>query len=431
MRRPSRPCGRLLPAALVLALLGSALAACRDDAGSAPAPTSEQGVASGAAPDVLRGLERALARRTEAVRRGDAQAFGAGLAHGRPDFVRDQRTWFANLTQLPLAELGYSLDRGTLVRHGDDYWVVVERSMQLDGYDARPVITPDRFRFTPGRRPGRYLIASTTDPAWERSHHVQAQPWDTGPVEVRTGAGVLGVFDEASVGFARAVVSSTEDAIGTVAAAVPYTWSRTVVVYAPSDTDFLTSLEDVPGDDPASLDAVAFPVASGGTVAATRVVLNPRMLGRDATERDRLVRHEVTHVAIGQHDDRAPVWLSEGIAERVSVQPMPPQERRVPEAAVEQAQAGVEDLPDDATFNDADSGVHYAVAWWACEYVADAFGEQTLWDLLDEMNRPGADPDAILRELLGLTSQDLAVKAGRMIEATFAPPETGARRDRS
>lgn len=429
MRRPHRPSGRLLSAVLVLVVLGGTLSACRDDVGSAPppAPTAD------AAPDVLHGLERALARRAEAVRRGDAQAFESGLAPGRPAFLREQRSWFGNVAQLPLARFGYALDRSTLVRDGSDYSVVVERSMQLDGYDDRPVTTPDRFRFTPGRRPGRYLLASTTDPAWERAHHVQAQPWDTGPVQVREGYGVLGIFDEGSVGFARAIVSSTEAAIGSVAAAVPYPWPHSVVVYAPSDTAFLTSLEGVPGDDPASLDAVAFTVASapGGPVAATRVVLNPRMLGRGAPERDRLIRHEVTHVAVGRHDDRAPVWLSEGIAELVSVQPMAPQDRLVPEAAVEQARrAGVEDLPEDATFNDADSGVHYAVAWWACQYVADAFGNRSLWDLLDAMNEPGADPDRILEERLGLTSQDLAEKAGRMIEATFAA-EDGGRRHRS
>jgi hypothetical protein len=244
---------------------------------------------------------------------------------------------------------------------------------------------------------------------------------------------VLGIFDEGSVGSARAIVSSTEDAIGSVAAAVPYSWPRSVVVYAPSDTAFLTSLEGVPGDDPASLDAVAFTVAAapGGPVAATRVVLNPRMLGRGTAERDRLIRHEVTHVAVGQHDDRAPVWLSEGIAELVSVQPMAPQDRLVPEAAVRQARAGVEDLPEDATFNDADSGVHYAVAWWACQYVSDAFGDRTLWDLLDAMDQPGADDDRILEERLGLTSQDLAEKAGRMIEATFGPDQKRGRRHRS
>lgn len=428
MGRPHRTPGRLLPVVLVLVVLGGSLSACRDDAESAPPPAP-----AGAAPDVLPGLERALARRAQAVRRGDAQAFVSGLARGRPAFLHEQRTWFGNVAQLPLARFGYTLDRSTLVRDGSDYSVVVSRTLQLDGYDDRPVTTPDRFRFTPGRRPGRFLLASASDPAWERTHHVQAQPWDAGPVQVREGYGVLGIFDEGSVGSARAIVSSTEAAIGSVSAAVPYAWPHSVVVYAPSDTAFLTSLEGVPGDDPASLDAVAYSVASapGGPAAATRVVLNPRLLGRRTAERDRLIRHEVTHVAVGRHDDRAPVWLSEGIAELVSVQPMAPEDRLVPEAAVEQARAGVEDLPADATFNDGDSGVHYAVAWWACQYVRDAFGDRSLWDLLDAMDAPHADPDRILEERLGLTSQDLAEKAGRMIEATFAPAESGGRRQRS
>jgi hypothetical protein len=430
MRRPRRHPGRLLSGVLVLAVLGGTLSACTgDDAASAPAPADS----ARASTDVLRTLQRMLDRRARALRHGDARGFEAGLARRRPAFVRSQRTWFTNMSQLPMARFGYTLDAGTLVREGAGYSVVVERTLQLDGYDDRPVTTPDRFRFTPGRRAGEYLLTSTTDPAWERTHHVQAQPWDTGPVVVREGYGVLGIFDRGSVGSARAVVSSTEDAIGAVAAAVPYSWPHSVVIYAPSDTGFLSTLEDVPGDDPASLDAVAYPVSSepGGRVAATRVVLNPRMLGRSGVERDRLIRHEVTHVAIGPHDDRAPVWLSEGIAELVSVEPMAPEDRAVPEAAVEQARTGVEDLPDDATFNDSDSGVHYAVAWWACQYVTDAFGDRALWGLLDAMDEPGADPDRILEERLGLSSQDLAEKAGRMIEATFASPQTGSRRQRS
>ena len=418
MRRPRRATGRLLPVVLALVSLAAALTSCRDD----PEPPTAPSAAAPAATDVVHDLQRLLERRAAAVRRADLGAFESGLAR-RPAFLHHQRTWFDNVAQLPLARFGYSLDPGSLVRHGEDYWVVVERTIQLDGYDPRPVTTPDRFLFTPGGRPGRYLLASTSDPAWERAHHVQPQPWDSGPVEVREGSGVLGIFDEGSVGHARAVLSSAEEAIGAVAAAVPYSWPRSVVVYAPSDTAFLTSLEDVPGDDPASLDAVAFPVRTTptGPVAATRVVLNPRMLDHSAAERDRLVRHEVTHVAIGAHDDRAPVWLSEGLAEYVSVRPLAPQDRTINPAAVVAARNGITAMPDDATFNDGDPAVHYATAWWSCEYVAKAFGEATLWDLLDAMDQPGADPDRVLHGRLGLTSQQLAEKAGRMIEATFAP----------
>jgi hypothetical protein len=191
-----------------------------------------------------------------------------------------------------------------------------------------------------------------------------------------------------------------------------------VVVYALSDPAFLDSLEDVPGDDPGDLDAVAFPVGE-----STRFVLNPTIVDRPGRERDRLVRHELTHVAIGTHDDRVPVWLAEGLAEYVSVRPLAPEDRRIPEAAVTAAEAGVADLPDDATFNDDDSDAHYGLAWWAVEYVAEAYGDDAPWQLLDAMAEPGADPTVVLRDQFGTSTRELARQADRLILALYDPGE--------
>ena len=296
--------------------------------------------------------------------------------------------------------------------------------MQLDGYDDRPVTSPDRFLFTRGKKPGRFLLASVTDRTWERRNHVRPQPWDSGPVEVRRGDGVLGIFDAGSVGFADGIVSSVEAGIGAVSAEVPYDWSRSVVVYALSDERFLARIDDLPGGDPQSLDGVAFPVPAspgGGPLASTRFVLNPRMLDRPGPERDRLLRHEITHVAVAGHDDRVPVWLSEGVAEYVSVRPLAPQDRLISPAAVDAAKGGFYTMPDDDSFNYGESSVHYAKAWWACEYLADTYGEGTLWALMDAMNRPGADPDRVLRHQVGIDTHALAHQAGRLIVDTFAP----------
>ena len=189
---------RLLAAALLVAGLAGSVAACSDDSSGDPgAGTSAQAPA-----DVVRGLTRALHRRAAAVRTGNAHAFEAGLARADPAFAHDQHTYFDNLAQLPLARFDYSLDPGSLVRDGGDYWVVVDLRMQLDGYDERPVTSPDRFLFTRGKKPGRFLLASVTDRTWERHNRVRPQPWDSGPVEVRRGDGVLGIFDAGSVGFA-------------------------------------------------------------------------------------------------------------------------------------------------------------------------------------------------------------------------------------
>jgi hypothetical protein len=219
-------------------------------------------------------------------------------------------------------------------------------------------------------------------------------------------------------------MDSIEQGIDDVSAAVPYGWPRSVVVYAMSDIDFLATLDDLPGGDPEHVDGVAFPVMAGGRndeVVATRFALHPSMLTRPGPERDRLVRHELTHVALGERDDQAPAWLSEGIAEWVSVQPLAPELRRLPEEALAAAEAGVRRLPADGTFNNGDSAAHYGLSWWACEYLVASFGEDSLWRLLEELDDPHADTDAVLESLIGVTGRMLVRRAATMMIDEYDP----------
>ena len=242
-----------------------------------------------------------------------------------------------------------------------------------------------------------------TDLQWEVENQVQPQPWDDGEVVVTRGLGVLGIFDEGSVRASGKLLASVERGIADVAGVVPSSWSQSVVVYALSNTAFLATLPGLPGGDPTGVDGVAFPVfAVAGrrrrrTWCRTRFVLHPRMLDEAGRARDRLVRHELTHVAIGADDDRAPVWLSEGLAEYVSVQSLPPEKRTISEAAIEAARAGVTEMPPDDSFNDAGTpgraSANYGIAWFACEYLAASFGEVTLWQLLAVLNEPDVDVD--------------------------------------
>ena len=280
LRAPGAPAllPSLLLALLLVPLTGAGLTACTAGRSEdAPVPPRS---AAPAARDVVREVTRALDRRAAAVRRHDAAAFAAGLAR-RPALARQQRTYFANLAQLPLAEFRYEVDRAGVVRDGGGYRVPVRLLMRLDGYDERPVASLDRLRFVPSRHGrDRMLLSSVTDAAWERRHHVQQQPWDRGPIEVRTAAGVLGVFDPDSVDDAPDLLASVASGIDAVAAEVPYDWSRTVVLYALSDPAYLDGLQGLPGD-PARLDGVAFPLpgAHPGRPAATRFLLSPSMLG--------------------------------------------------------------------------------------------------------------------------------------------------------
>ncbi|MCW2765705.1 MAG: hypothetical protein JWO11_1664 [Nocardioides sp.] len=412
---------RLLAFTLVSTLLSGCSLLGSDD----PAPPR---TTSSVPADVVAALTRTLDRRSAAVRRGNQARFMSGIGRARPGFSRDQATYFDNLAQLPLGEFRYTFDPREMVRTGDDYWVVVDVHLQLEGYDAVPVASPDRYRFTPSpRRPGAFLLASVTDSAWERRNDVRPQPWDSGRIDVASDQGVLGIFDQGSDHAATGLLGSVRRGISDVAGIVPYDWSRSVVVYALSDTTFLSAIDDLPGDDPEGLDGVAFPVPSspdGGELAATRFVLNPRMLDRPGTDRDRLIRHELTHVAIGVRDDHAPVWLSEGIAEYVSYQPLAPPDRSISGAALAAAERGVQVLPADATFNDGESATHYGLAWWACEYIARSYGRQALWSLLERLNTSAAsetDQEQVLQNSLGIGGRELARRAGHLLVVTFDP----------
>lgn len=432
VRRPRRTAG----IALLGLVLPLALAACSGEAPTAPTPgvvAQQPGEAEGrvrgadAAPrSVARGIERALARRADAVRRGDRTAFVAGVDPGSPELRAAQDSYFSNLAKLPVGEFGYRLDRGSLVRDGDAYWGVVDVTLELAGFDEQPVVTRDRYRFTPDPdATGRagYLLASTTDPDWERVHEVDPQPWEAGPLTVRVRNGALGLFDAGSVASADRVMREVAGGISAVAAELPYDWDRRVVVYALSDPTFLAGLDGVPGGDALALDAVTFPVpAAPGSaeVADTRFVLNPRMLAEPELERGRLIRHELTHVALGDRQDGVPTWFSEGLAEYVSVRPLAPERRAVAGAALAAAEAGPTSLPEDGTFNGPEAQAHYGLAWWAVEYLADTYDESVLWLLLDAMTG-AAEPDQVLDAVLQLDAETLARRSARLLVATYAP----------
>lgn len=407
-----------LSRALVLALV-LALGGC--SAGDGAPGSTERGRltarADDATPAVADVVSRLLDRRAAAVRAGDRTAFHRGLDRSDPTFVAAQETWLSNLEQLPLADLRYELDPGSLVRHGRSYRATVTVSLRLARYDAAPVVTRARYRFAPVH--GRLRLASVDLRVGSRPPALQ--PWDLGPVQVREGAGVLVVSDPGSAAEADGVVAAVEQGIATIAPRVPRPWDRRVVVYALSGTTFLRTLTNVPGGDPLAVDALTFPVlggADGRSVAATRVLLNPRLLAEDGPARDRLIRHELVHVALGPHDDRIPVWLSEGVAEHLSVRDVPPDERAISGEALEAARAGLTELPADATFNGPQASRNYGVAWWVCEAIVEQYGEQALWSLVDALGTSD-DPDRDLELMLDTRQGELVRHAGDLMLATY------------
>ena len=153
-------------------------------------------------------------------------------------------------------------------------------------------------------------------------------------------------------------------------------------------------------------------------MSSYRIVLSPHVLDESDEVLDRLVRHELTHVALGEQARGVPLWLAEGLAEYVSVQPIAPAERRLQTDALNLAAAGVADVPPDSEFGGAHAEGWYAVSWWVCEYIAATYGEPALWTLLDGLAE-GGDQQTVVHEQLGITTSELAHEGIELMRRTY------------
>lgn len=412
-RRPSR--ARVLRALLPVLLAGP-LSACGDDSPVVDVDPEAKVVAA---------IEQTLRQRAQALVRRDEAGFDRTVVERAPRLAAEQERYFDNLGQLPIGLLRYELDPDSLELDGNGYWAEITIHLQLEGYDVAPVATHDRWRFAPTRNERRYLLASTTDAAWEEESGPQPQPWDLGEIEVREGPGVLGIFDATTLPRADAVVSAVSEGRFEVRSVLPDDVGDPggVVVYALADPSFVESLDSLPVKDPARLDGATVPVPrndrdDSGKVSSYRVVLSPHVLYQDQSALDRLVRHELTHVALGEHARGAPLWLTEGLAEYVSVRPIAPAERQLQSEALDLIATDIRELPPDAAFGEARAEGWYAVSWWVCEYVAATYGETVLWSLLEQL-ADGGDQHAVVEDLLDISTADLVDGGVDLMRRTY------------
>lgn len=411
-RRGRNPIVRSLLPALLVPLL----AACGDD--TPTVPYDEEASAADA-------IQHTLRQRTRAIVSRDPVAFGRTLAQRDAGFVADQQAYLENLGQLPLGAVRITAADETLEEDGEAYWAEVTVRLELQGYDVAPVVTRDRWRFAPSRDGSRYLLASTTDKAWEADHDADPQPWDLGEIEVIDGPGVLGIFDATTIGDGDDVVDAVSEARFSVRSVLPVGIEDPggVVIYSLGDPAYVDTLDGLPFRDPDRLDGLTIPVPRDaadpdGKVASYRILLNPDVLDEEDVVLDRLVRHELTHVAVGDHGRGLPLWFTEGIAEYVSVQAIAPSERRLQVDALNLAAAGIDELPTDADFAGQHAEGWYAVSWWACEYIAATYGEDALWDLLEGL-ADGADQETVITDKLGISGSELVQRGIDLMRNTY------------
>ncbi len=406
MRTP----GRLFAAALATCLL-LPLAGCEsgDDEERTTVPSRSDPPAG--MDESLRDAALALiATREKALVDGDREAFLATVDPDAQDFARTQARWWDNVAQLPATDFALELgDEGVMTRvSGDgDLQLPVDFTMRLEGFDQRAATQPLIYTFVGDE--DEVLLTSDRNVQSDAYTGWRPAPWDVTDIVVEQTDEVLGIFDEETAGSADVVVEAAGAALEHVDALVP-DWAGRVTVYTISDLDALDAMSLM---DVSRTAGVAFPVPvhpGRRAVAAYRIVLNPAST-QDAFSRRVLLRHELTHVALGEADDHSPQWLVEGAATYVagSSQPVAERKRR---RARDLGDARDPQLRDGRDFYQVEPAASYTLAGIVCDYLATTRGPDTLWELMAAFRaRKRADTDQVLEREVGVDADQLTTDA--------------------
>ncbi len=408
---------------VVLCLLLAGTGACTADS-SPNRPESVEPLT----PDRFRVAAGALVERREtALHDGDRAAFLSTVDDDALQFVATQARWFDNLAAMPVGDLRLEpVDEGPerAGTEGGELLLPVDLTFRLEGFEQRSVT--QRLLYTFRQDDGEVVLVNDRDAEDDRRQGWLPDPWDVAHLVVRESGPILGFFDEETEPYADAVMSDLEASQETVLAAVP-DWSGQVVAYDISD---LTALEERTPMDIEETGGVAYPVPVGpgsSKVAAYRFVVNPDVAHNDL-QREFLLRHELTHVALASRDDQSPRWLTEGAAEYVSRSHYSVGRQRRMTAYVLSYLGSPAPVLANGTEFYADADASYGLAGAACTYLAATRGAQSLWDLMDAFTAErrrlgGAAPlsaarvDAVLLREIGLDDRGLARAAVRWATA--------------
>ncbi len=414
---------QLLVAAAVL-MAGCSASSDRSDVDSTPgaeasassSSTSTAKATARARRDVA-ALTRLMKERAKAIAAGDREGFASQLAAGANR--SKQLSWFDALQELPVGSVRYDLSSPVAFGDGQRYRADATMLVQLDGFDPAPVPSDHAFTFV---RKGRgWLVARESVP---RSQ-VSFAPWTLPGVQFSVSDQVIVITDDGSSTHLDELASVSAQALADIVAEVPYAWNEHVVLFAPSRTAMFR-YEGIDGAEVGNLGGIAFPMR-GARYQFTnrRVLLAPVMLDREYADLLDVVRHEFAHVAIGRRDERAPVWVREGLAQYAA---------NAPElgftmwaSAVNAARKDeISEMPIDAWFFDGDWGVSYGTATAALEWLARTEADdEAPYALLDALNaadaRGAAEVRKVVRKKFGVTPDQLAQEGAGLMVEEFGP----------
>lgn len=329
-------------------------------------------------------IQAVLDTASQAFLDGDPGLLESLLAEPASAFGQAWRQRVEHMQALPLAR--YQLRVGEALpdlatervraRYDDPVQVIhVVEELVLDGFDPSPAVSH------------LYLTVVETDDGWRLAGLRDAEAlglvstshlWDLGPVVATRDGQVLALHDPDGPDIG-VLVSETVSSLQEAAGRWPLDWPRRAVVIVPRDEDQLATMLNVTFD---LSNFVAFATATTvreGTsweLTGSRVVLNPeRFLGRTSESRQRILTHELIHVA--SRPSAGPVvpnWLEEGVA-----QVWGDQRSATGTALLSSLPVRQWELPRDNQFTTGGTQrIHlsYQTAWSFLDHLVDRFGAE-------------------------------------------------------
>ena len=416
---------RVTPLAVVAVLVG-VLAGC--DAGEGSQQTGEPEPASSSATagvddgpyqptdDDRAAIRQLLETRAAALTDGDRTAFLATVDTQDPRLVRQQRTLFANLRQLPVESVSYSVDDAsgypTAKVRGDDpvFRPLVLEQVELD-VDAQAVTNALENTFV--QRDGAWLLGAESLPGrYHDEHEPQSRPWAGGVAisAARSGQLVM-VVDRRRASSAQGLADQMSGYIRFASDALGIEPSYDVLVDATTVGD-VSKLNTVDDSEAAAITSpvVNFAPDRPSRLAGIRIKVNPETAVRTVAD-ESVMRHELTHYLTLRRLGAAPTWVKEGIAEWVSTAPAGLEGLVAPADLVRHAQQVEHRLPTSGRWG-LDPKADYLIGRAAVTYLVQTYGVATVFEMGRAYARiAGDDPDEktprVLQRVVGIGEADL------------------------
>ena len=376
--------------------------------------------------DIVDQLEGRLAELADGLARADAEAVAAVLRDADGEVAQRWRTRAANLADVPFDELRLRLDprpgvmtsRHVRARFDDVDEVVVVGAVEEHVLAGQDHDGPARHRHTLTfvREHGEWLLAD------DRDGRALGRPepgflWDLAPVVSTRQGPVLALYTEEATGVGP-LVAETVAAMRVLPSRWPGEWSQRTTLVVPADRE---QLSHVLGGTLELDDFLAFTSATTHSapgvheLTGTRLVINPGPFPDAPESRERVLLHELVHVATRPvASARLPMWLEEGIAQALGEQGPSTGHTRGLAAA---GPAGRR-LPTDAEFSAAGrqaTHLAYQRAYSFLDHLVERSGREAVVDFYTAVGASATQPGTLRHRLDAAAGRELGADLDTLV----------------